>query len=199
MKIKMILFAHVVAAIAAVAIAEEAQQPAIQLVNAAGIATEAVANVAATFQQDIHFAVAAADAAEIAGDASAALAAAPQAKPVAFRVVFWKGGSALEDSLCLLPDARTALVDVTPLFADAPDAERLERRLIRQAAKGCGLLAGLGYTMGPPCTLKRVSSLKELDSLSRNFSPPAQGKFDMLLRLEGAQPLMDDPGDEEEE
>ena len=194
------IIAILVSACASLSFADEAQQPVIQLVNAAGIASGSVANVAATFQQDIHFAVAAADAAEIAVDSSAALAAGAAApKPVAFRVVFWKGGSGLADSLCLLPDAKTVLVDVAPLFADDPDAERIERRLIRQAAKGCGLLAGLGYTPCPPCTLKRISSLNGLDSLSRNFSPPAQGKFDMLLRMEGAEPLVADSGEEEEE
>lgn len=199
MKIKSIL-AIVFSAFAAIAIAEEAATPAIQLVNSAGIAQETVAKVAETFQQDIHFPVASIASAEISQNVPSALAAATAApQPSAFKVVFWKGESDLKESLVLLPDAKVVLIDIAPLFSDNPDSERIERRLIRQAAKGCGLLAGLGYTPGPPCTLKRISSLKGLDSLSRNFSPPAQGKFDMLLRMEGAEPIVEESDEEEEE
>jgi hypothetical protein len=45
---------------------------------------------------------------------------------------------------------------------------------------------------GPPCALKRIGSLKELDALSSNFSPPAQGKFRQLIQLEGVE-ILDQP------
>lgn len=171
------------------------QPTTILLVAAAAIDSATLEGVRATMQTELHVAVSGTSlaAAKSMADALQATTAAPA--PKFCRVIFWQGHSALADSFLLLPDAKAVLVDITPLLADKPDAKRLGERLERQAMRGTGLLLGLEYVKGPPCTLKRVRSLQELDSLSRNFSPPAQGRFRTLILLEGGV-LLDQPDPE---
>ncbi len=160
---------------------------AITLVDLAGLEPGLVARICAQLRLDLFVHVADVNGGSVAKTEPAALLGCRSTpRPVFCRVVFWRGESDLYEGLRLLPDAKVVLVDVTPLLADGADNAKLEWRLIRQAARGTGLLLGLEYVAGPPCTLKRIRSLKELDALSRNFSPPAQGKFRQLIQLAGA-------------
>ena len=169
-----------------------APQPVILLVAATPLDAAAVEGIRASMQTDLSVVVGHSAVAASATDAEALKAAAGTPAPVFCRVIFWRGESSLVGGFQLLPDAKAVLVDVTPLLADKPDAKKLENRLERQAMRGMGLLLGLEYVNGPPCALRRINSLKELDSLSRNFSPPAQGRFRQLIQMEGAR-LLDVP------
>lgn len=159
----------------------------ITLVDLAGLEPGLVARIGAQLRLDLFVDVADVTGGSVATTEPAALLACRATpRPVFCRVVFWRGASDLYEGLRLLPDAKVVLVDVTPLLADGADTAKLEWRLIRQAARGSGLLLGLDYTPIPQCTLRRINSLKELDALSRNFSPPAHGKFQELIQFEGA-------------
>lgn len=170
----------------------EAKTPpptAILLVAATPLDLGMLERVKATMQVYLRVVVARTNSAEATTVVEAQKAAGATSAPEFCRIVFWRGNSKLVDGFLLAPDSREVLVDVTPLQADKPSAELLERRLVRQAMRGTGLLLGLDYVAGPPCTLKRVKSLKELDALSANFSPPAQGKFENMIQLEGVELL----------
>jgi hypothetical protein len=165
---------------------------AITLVNGAGVDSAMLERIRAYMQADLHVVVGHVSTVTAASVPAALKSATTTHAPQFCRVIFWRGESEIKNGFQLMPDARVVLVDTTPLLADHPDGKKLEGRLERQAMRGTGLLLGLEYVAGPPCTLKRIGNLKELDALSSNFSPPAQGKFRQLIQLEGVE-ILDQP------
>jgi predicted Zn-dependent protease len=68
-----------------------------------------------------------------------------------------------------------AIINTQPLYTD--DAEKFARRLERQVMRAAAFSFGLTPTPDPFCVTRDYSSLEDLDSMGRNFSPPWQGRF----------------------
>lgn len=68
-----------------------------------------------------------------------------------------------------------ALINTQVLYTDDPEifARRIERQVMRAAAFSFGLTP----TPDPFCVTRDYSSLEDLDTMGRNFSPPWQGRF----------------------
>lgn len=68
------------------------------------------------------------------------------------------------------PDHNIAVVNVALLKSDAT---KLPGRVNLVSMRALAASLGVGYSLDPNCVNRRVSSVEALDSLGRNFSPPA--------------------------
>ena len=70
------------------------------------------------------------------------------------------------------PDDGWAKVNVAPLLADKPDADRLVKRVKKEIWRALCYTLGAGNTQNPICVLKPVASLEDIDNLSCVTSEP---------------------------
>lgn len=68
-----------------------------------------------------------------------------------------------------------ALVNTQVLYTD--ETEIFSRRVERQVMRAAAFSFGLPPTPDPFCVTRDYSSLEDLDTMGRNFSPPWQGRF----------------------
>lgn len=84
-----------------------------------------------------------------------------------------------------LHDRRVAVVNMVPLLADDPDAERLGRRAERGVMQSIGMLVDMSSCPNPQCVLWGYSTIEELDAKGRNFCPPCYERFLSKARAQG--------------
>ena len=74
--------------------------------------------------------------------------------------------------MLVAPDDAWALVNVAPLKADRPAADRLAERLAKIAYRGFGIAMGSGFSAQAGGLLQRADTLAELDAIYGRASPP---------------------------
>lgn len=74
--------------------------------------------------------------------------------------------------LLTAPDAKWALVNLTPLMADRPTAEKLAHRVEYVAQRGFGILMGAAWTAQGISVMMPAKDLSELDSIRGEVMPP---------------------------
>lgn len=80
-----------------------------------------------------------------------------------------------------------ATINVTALKTD--NRETYARRVERQVMRAIAFLAGLEPSPDPLCVTRHYTTLKDLDSMGRNYSPPWLFKLQELSREKGLEPV----------
>ncbi len=80
-----------------------------------------------------------------------------------------------------------ALINTQPLYT--ADEETFARRIERQVMRAAAFSFGLPPTPDPFCVTRDYTSLEDLDSMGRNFSPPWQSRFAEEAEKRGLIPL----------
>lgn len=154
------------------------QEKAITLVNAAAVDAPLLERIRAFAEQELHVPVRVMEKPKLAGEKGfqALEKKAKQVKTKADAVLIVLAGfNAEPQHLAVYPASGVAIINTQPLYTD--DAEKFARRLERQVMRAAAFSFGLTPTPDPFCVTRDYSSLEDLDSMGRNFSPPWQGRF----------------------
>jgi hypothetical protein len=154
------------------------QQKAITLVNAAAVDAPLLERIRAFAERELHVPVRAVEGRKLAGkaDFQALEKAARRNKTDAdVSLIVLAGFNGELRHLAVYPSSGIALINVQPLYTD--DGEVFARRLERQVMRAAAFSFGLEPTPDPFCVTRDYTSLEDLDSMGRNFSPPWQGRF----------------------
>jgi hypothetical protein len=153
------------------------QEKAVTLVNAAAVDAPLLERIRTFAEQELHVSVRTLEKPKLAGNKSFQ-ALESKAKQV-------KTGTEPQH-LAVYPASGMAIINTQPLYTD--DAEKFARRLERQVMRAAAFSLGLTPTPDPFCVTRDYSSLEDLDSMGRNFSPPWQERFaEEAIKL-GLQP-----------
>ena len=87
-------------------------------------------------------------------------------------VVLWRPTSDASNHGAHYPDLRVSVANLNAMFTPDTDAEKIERRVERQAIRGVCLLFGLEPSPNPFSAMFNYSNLEELDAIGRNLDPP---------------------------
>ena len=93
----------------------------------------------------------------------------------------------------MLPESRTAVVNVRALKPEDNDAERFGRRIEREAMLSIGLLLGLDPCPNPQCAMWLYSNNEELDAKGRNYCPPCLDRAQKLALEKGSKIVTESP------
>lgn len=154
------------------------QQKAITLVNAAAVDAPLLERIRAFAESELHVPVRAVDHIRLAGRKNfQALEKAARRIKTGADVSFIVLAGFNDDPRHLAVDASSGitLINVQPLYTD--DGEVFARRIERQVMRAAAFSLGLEPTPDPFCVTRDYTSLEDLDSMGRNFSPPWQGRF----------------------
>lgn len=158
--------------------AKTPQEKAITLVNAAAVDAPLLERIRAFAERELHVPVRAVESRKLAGkaDFQALEKAARRNKTDAdVSLIVLAGFNGEPRHLAVYPSSGIALINVQPLYTD--DKEVFARRLERQVMRAAAFSFGLEPTPDPFCVTRDYTSLEDLDSMGRNFSPPWQGRF----------------------
>lgn len=154
------------------------QGKAITLVNAAAVDAPLLERVRAFAERELHVPVRAIENPRLAGkpDFSAVEKSALRIKTDADVILIVLSGiNGDPRHLTVYSKSGIAVINAQPLYT--ADAETFARRIERQVMRAAAFTFGLGPTPDPFCVTRDYSSLEDLDSMGRNFSPPWQGRF----------------------
>ncbi len=154
------------------------QQKAITLVNAAAVDAPLLERIRAFAESELHVPVRALDHIRLAGrkNFQALEKAARRIKTDAdVSLIVLAGVNGEPRHLAVYASSGIALINVQPLYTD--DEETFARRIERQVMRAAAFNLGLEPTPDPFCVTRDYTSLEDLDSMGRNFSPPWQGRF----------------------
>ncbi|MBU1692363.1 MAG: hypothetical protein KJ726_07965 [Verrucomicrobia bacterium] len=93
----------------------------------------------------------------------------------------------------LMPEAKTALVNVQALRPEDGDAEQYGRRIEREVMMSIGLLLGLEPCPNPQCAMWIYATDEELDAKGRNYCPPCLDRVQKLGLEKGLTLVADSP------
>lgn len=82
-----------------------------------------------------------------------------------------------DDERHLVVNAETGVALINAQILTIDDAELFARRIERQVMRAAAFSFGLPPTPDPFCVTRDYRSLKDLDTMGRNFSPPWMGRF----------------------
>ena len=154
------------------------QEKTITIVNAAAVDAQLLERLRAFAEKELHVPVRTMDKPKLAGrkDFQALEKSARRIKTDADAVLIVLAGLNNEQRhLAVYSQSGLALVNAQVLYTDA--AEIFARRMERQVMRAAAFSFGLAPTPDPFCVTRDYSSLEDLDSMGRNFSPPWQGRF----------------------
>ena len=153
-------------------------EKAITIVNAAAVDAPLLERVRAFAEQELHVPVRALEKPNLAGKENfqALEKAAQRVKTDAdVTLIVLSGFSNETQHLTVYSNSNIAVVNVLPLRTD--DAEKFGRRVERQVMRAAAFSFGLTPTPDPFCVTRDYSTIEDLDTMGRNFSPPWQGRF----------------------
>jgi predicted Zn-dependent protease len=165
------------------------QEKAVTLVNAAAVDAPLLERIRTFAEQELHVSVRTLEKPKLAGNKSfqALESKAKQVKTGTDAVLIVLAGfNAEPQHLAVYPASGMAIINTQPLYTD--DAEKFARRLERQVMRAAAFSLGLTPTPDPFCVTRDYSSLEDLDSMGRNFSPPWQERFAEEAIKRGLQP-----------
>lgn len=164
---------------------------AIQVMSDGTVPMEAVERIAAFAQLNLALPV---EPGETSADAVSLKAAGLEAdglsKGGAPVIVLSSAGEPDATHTVFLYEENVAVVNVSAVSVGA-DKETLERRLERLVMRGVGFLLGQKPAIDPFSVMAPYATLKDLDQLGRNFSPPDLKTLQMTA-LERGLPLIED-------
>ena len=79
--------------------------------------------------------------------------------------IFFVDEPEIAETLLVAPESCWAMVNVAALASDNPDAEKLEKRLVRETWRSYGHLLGAANTTQPKCVLQTVTKNADLDKI----------------------------------
>ena len=154
------------------------QEKAITIVNAAAVDAPLLERLRAFAERELHVPVRTLEKPKLAGSKSfqALEKAVQRVKTDAdVTLIVLAGFNNEPNHLAVYSEQGIAIVNSLPLYTD--DAEKFARRLERQVMRAAAFSFSLTPTPDPFCVTRDYSSLEDLDSMGRNFSPPWQGRF----------------------
>ena len=154
------------------------QEKAITIVNAAAVDAPLLERLRAFAERELHVPVRTLEKPKLAGSKSfqALEKAVQRVKTDAdVTLIVLAGFNNDPNHLAVYPEQGIALVNSLPLYTD--DAEKFARRMERQVMRAAAFAFGMEPTPDPFCVTRDYTSLEDLDSMGRNFSPPWQGRF----------------------
>lgn len=169
------------------------QAKTITIANAAAVDAELLEQLRQFAEDQLHVPVRAVEMPRLAGHKSfqALEKAALRLKMDAdVTLIVLSGLSAETEHLKVYSEDGVALVNTTPLSIEDPNvfARRVERQVMRAAA----FSFGLPPTPDPFCVTRNYNSLKDLDRMGRNYSPPWQGRYAEEAAKRGLRPVVPD-------
>jgi len=93
----------------------------------------------------------------------------------------------------MMPEIKTAVINVPVLKPEDGDAERFGRRVEREAMMSIGLLLGLETCPNPQCAMWLYSNNEELDAKGRNYCPPCLDRVQKLAAGKGIKAIAGSP------
>lgn len=157
---------------------QEAQGKAVTIVNADGIDAPLLERVRAFAEKELHVPVRAVENRRLAGKQSLT-ALEKSARRIKsdndVLLIVLSGIHGEPQHLAVYSGSGIALINTQVLYAD--DTEIFARRIERQVMRAAAFSFGLPPTPDPFCVTRDYSSLEDLDTMGRNFSPPWQGRF----------------------
>ena len=158
----------------------------ITLINAAAVDASLLERVRAFAEQELHVPVRAVENRKLAGKAdfkTLEKSARRTKKDSDVVLIVLAGFNGESQHLAVYPESGIAVINAQPLYTD--DAEKFARRIERQVMRAAAFTFGMEPTPDPFCVTRDYSSLEELDSMGRNFSPPWQGRFSEEAKKRG--------------
>ena len=153
-------------------------EKAITIVNAAAVDAPLLERVRSFAEKELHVPVRTLEEPNLAGKESfQALEKAAQGVKTDADVtmIVLSGFNNESQHLVVYSNSSIAVVNILPLYTD--DAEKFGRRVERQVMRAAAFSFGLEPTPDPFCVTRDYSSIEDLDTMGRNFSPPWQGRF----------------------
>lgn len=154
------------------------QEKAITIVNAAAVDAPLLERLRAFAEKELHVPVRTLEIPKLAGkkDFQALEKAARRVKTDAdVTLIVLAGFNTETEHLKVFPESGIALVNTQALYTD--DAETFARRIERMVMRAAAFSFGLPPTPDPFCVTRKYSSLEDLDTMGKNFSPPWQVRF----------------------
>lgn len=177
-----------------VSAAEPTPAKTIAIVNAAGLSTQVMAQVAAFASQQLHVPVRTQSVksfqAKTLRKYAKKLKKQKQAGDVCL-IGLVSGGDNISLHASVEHDLEIGMINVGALKSEDPSQtlKRVERHVMRSA----GFLFGLVPAPDPHCVTRHYRTLADLDTMGMNFCPPWQGKFAAEARKRGLPNLMPRP------
>ena len=153
-------------------------EKAITIINAAAVDAPLLERVRSFAEQELHIPVRTLEKPDLAGKKSfqALEKAAQRVKTDAdVTLIVLSEFKNSPQHLTVYTNSNIAAVNVLPLRTD--DAEKFERRVERQVMRAAAFSFGMEPTPDPFCVTRDYSSIEDLDTMGRNFSPPWQDRF----------------------
>lgn len=154
------------------------QEKAITLVNAAAVDAPLLERVRAFAEKELHVPVRAVENPKLAGKGSfqALEKSARRIKTDAdVTLIVLSGINGEPRHLVVNSASGIALVNAQPLYT--ADKEIFARRIERQVMRAAAFSFGMEPTPDPFCVTRDYTTLEDLDTMGRNFSPPWQGRY----------------------
>lgn len=154
------------------------QERAVTIVNAAAVEAPLLERVRAFAEKELHVPVRTVENRRLAGKKSftALEKSAQRFKSDNDVILIVLAGISTEPQhLAVYSGKGIALVNTQVLYTD--ETEIFSRRVERQVMRAAAFSFGLPPTPDPFCVTRDYSSLEDLDTMGRNFSPPWQGRF----------------------
>lgn len=158
--------------------AKAPQEKAITIVNAAAVDAPLLERLRSFAEKELHVPVRALEKPKLAGQKSfqALEKKARRVKTDAdVTLIVLSGFNTESKHLMVYPKEGIALVNAQPLYTN--DVEKFSRRMERQVMRAAAFAFGMEPVPDPFGVTRDYRSLKDLDSMGRNFSPPWQGRF----------------------
>ena len=166
------------------------QGKAITLVNAAAVDAPLLERVRAFAEKELHVPVRAVENPKLAGKASfqALEKAARRSKTDAdVTLIVLSGINGDPRHLVVNSESGIALVNAQPIYT--ADKEIFARRIERQVMRAAAFSFGMEPTPDPFCVTRDYTTLEDLDTMGRNFSPPWQGRYAEEAAKRGLSPV----------
>jgi predicted Zn-dependent protease len=170
--------------------AKAPQEKAIVIVNASAVDAPLLERVRAFAERELHVPVRTLEKPKLAGkaDFQTLEKAARRVKTDAdVTMIVLSGFNNDSQHLAVYVQSGIAVVNAQALYTD--DAEKFARRIERQVMRAAAFCFGLTPTPDPFCVTRDYTSLEDLDSMGRNFSPPWQGRFAEEATRRGLKPM----------
>lgn len=166
------------------------QEKAITLVNAAAVDAPLLERVRAFAENELHVPVRIVENQKLVGKENfAAMEKAVRRIKTGADVslIVLSGFNSEPRHLSVYLKSGIAIINTQLLYTS--DAETFARRIERQVMRAAAFSFGLDPTPDPFCVTRDYTSLEDLDSMGRNFSPPWQKKFAEEAERRGLVPV----------
>ncbi|MBM4151998.1 MAG: hypothetical protein FJ220_00550 [Kiritimatiellaceae bacterium] len=158
--------------------AETPQPKVITMVNAAAVDAPVLERVRAFAEKELHVPVRVVEQPKLASKSSfQELTTAAQRMKKESDVTLIVLARIEGDTQHLKVESSQGIAVVNVRILEVDDAEKFARRLERQMMRAVAFTFGFDPTPDPFCVTRDYSSLEELDTMGRNFTPPWQDRF----------------------